>query len=64
MNKKYLILGITLLLAVGLTNMARANSFNDALNTLSNQLYWLRDRLTAQIQTIENPMGSHENSYT
>lgn len=39
MNKKYLILGIVLIMAVGLTNMARANSFNDALNKLSNQLY-------------------------
>lgn len=51
MNKKYLILGIVLLLVVGITNAARANSFSDVLNTLSNQLYWLRDNLKAQVST-------------
>ncbi len=39
MNKKYLLVAFALILAVSFTNIARANSFNDILNTLSNQLH-------------------------
>lgn len=51
MNKKISILILSLILISSLAFVAKANSFSDVLNTFTNQLYWLRDNLKAQVNS-------------